>query len=424
MSVRKREWQPKKGKAKEVWVVDYKDLGGKRRYKSFRTKKKAEDYEHKVLGELRDGIHVPEKETITVADAGDKWILDCEVEHDLEKSTIDAYRTHLRLHIKPLIGEVLLTRLSIPAVKLFQDRVREKGGSADLVRRLTIDLGAIIAVAQERGYVARNVVYEMSRSTRAKKKRAGEKRRKKKAIVGVDIPLPEEIALLQSYCTDDERPFFLTLIFTAMRSSEIRALAWSAVDFEEHTISVTRRVDKAGKIGWPKTGDGQRKIPVPAIVINTLKEWKLRCPRRETKKRDAAGNPVKVLDLVFPNGHGKLENHGNIITRLYQPLQLRAGLIKDHVEDEGLDDEDGEAPIKSKARYPGLHAMRHFFASWCINRKSAGGLELPAPDVRYRMGHSSIQQTVDTYGHLFPDASENESLSAASKILLSTPRAT
>ena len=30
-----------------------------------------------------------------------------------------------------------------------------------------------------------------------------------------------------------------------------------------------------------------------------------------------------------------------------------------------------------KAKYPGLHALRHFYASWCINRRVDGGLELP-----------------------------------------------
>ena len=28
-------------------------------------------------------------------------------------------------------------------------------------------------------------------------------------------------------------------------------------------------------------------------------------------------------------------------------------------------------------KYSGLHALRHFFASWFINRKRDGGLELP-----------------------------------------------
>jgi hypothetical protein len=28
-----------------------------------------------------------------------------------------------------------------------------------------------------------------------------------------------------------------------------------------------------------------------------------------------------------------------------------------------------------KAKYSGMHALRHYFASWCANRKADGGLE-------------------------------------------------
>jgi hypothetical protein len=27
-----------------------------------------------------------------------------------------------------------------------------------------------------------------------------------------------------------------------------------------------------------------------------------------------------------------------------------------------------------KAKYTGMHALRHFYASWCINRREDGGL--------------------------------------------------
>jgi hypothetical protein len=50
----------------------------------------------------------------------------------------------------------------------------------------------------------------------------------------------------------------------------------------------------------------------------------------------------------------------------------------------------------------GLHALRHFSASCCINRKEDGGLELPAKIVQARLGHASIVMAMDRYGHLFP----------------------
>lgn len=75
---------------------------------------------------------------------------------------------------------------------------------------------------------------------------------------------------------------------------------------------------------------------------------------------------------------------------------------------------DGEP----KAKYPGLHNLRHFYASWCINRRADGGLELPAKVVQERLGHSTIAMTLDTYGHLFPSGDDGAELEAAERALL------
>jgi integrase len=79
--------------------------------------------------------------------------------------------------------------------------------------------------------------------------------------------------------------------------------------------------------------------------------------------------------------------------------------------------DDAGEPIRLP-KYSGLHALRHFFASWCINRKTDGGLELPAKVVQDRLGHSTIVMTLDRYGHLFPPGDDTAGLAAAERILL------
>jgi integrase len=79
-------------------------------------------------------------------------------------------------------------------------------------------------------------------------------------------------------------------------------------------------------------------------------------------------------------------------------------------------DKDGKPLVQVK--YSGLHALRHFYASWCINRKADGGLELPAKVVQERLGHASIVMTMDTYGHLFPRNDDGTELAAAANALL------
>ena len=69
------------------------------------------------------------------------------------------------------------------------------------------------------------------------------------------------------------------------------------------------------------------------------------------------------------------------------------------------------------AKYTGMHALRHFYASWCINRRADGGLELPAKVVQERLGHASIVMTLDTYSHLFPRGDDAGIEAAAERAL-------
>ncbi len=213
--------------------------------------------------------------------------------------------------------------------------------------------------------------------------------------LGVDIPKPDEIRAIIKTLEDEKwrrrwRPLILTAIFTGLRASELRGLRWKDVDLEQGKIQVRQRRDRYGDEGPPKSKAGRRTVPLTGPKLTAvLREWKLKC----TKGSD---------DLVFPNGIGRVESHANIINRCWWPLQIAAGVarIAKDADSKVVLGEDGE-PVR-KPRYSGLHALRHFYASWCINSEAAGGLGLPPKAVQTRLGHSSITMTMDTYGHLFP----------------------
>jgi integrase len=65
-----------------------------------------------------------------------------------------------------------------------------------------------------------------------------------------------------------------------------------------------------------------------------------------------------------------------------------------------------------------MHALRHFYASWCINRREDGGLALPPKVIQERLGHSSIVMTMDVYGHLFPRGDDADEMAEAERSLL------
>lgn len=414
MSIRKRTWATGKGVEKTAWVVDYVDLQGKRRLKTFAKKKDADAFEATAKVEVREGVHVADSASITVKEAGEKWIK--AASRRVERGTLVQYRQHLDLHIVPFLGDTLLSRLSVPAVREFEDTLGDEGRSPAMVRKVLVSLGSLLADAQERGLVIRNAVREKARTRQKGRDRRQEKRQKGKLKVGEDIPTREEIKALVGALDGRWRPLLLTAIFTGLRASEIRGLRWQDVDLEKREIHVRQRADRFNDIGKPKSEAGERTVPMPPLVLNTLREWRLSCPRPRTGEKDAEGNPVieemRPEQLVFPNGQGKVESLSNIMQRGFLPAQVKAGVSVDT----GEKDKKG-GPIMA-AKYTGFHSLRHFYASWLINRKEDGGLGLPPKSVQERLGHSTIALTMDTYSHLFPRTDDADELAAAEASLL------
>lgn len=411
-SVRKREWNTRTGEQKTAWVADYFDQHGKRHLKTFKTKKAADGWLVTARGEVQRGVHTPENASITTAEAAELWMQTGELEK-LERSTLRQYRNHVVLHINPLIGSTKLARLSTPAIEAFRDALLKKGSRA-MARKVLASLKSILSNAQRRGLVAQNAAQPVKVDVK--------KRENGKLTVGRDIPSKEEVQTILSTADGRWRPLFVTAIFTGMRSSELRGLGWEDVNFESNVIHVRQRADNWGVMGAPKSAAGDRKIPMAPMVVKALKEWRLECPR------SGAGEDEKGrLWLVFPNGNGKIENHANIANRGFYALQVAVGIVEPATDKNGkrvmesLRDEngkpvvgeDGKLVLKQAMRPKyGMHALRHFFASWLIERGFS------PKRVQTLLGHSSIQMTFDVYGHLFPSLEDDHAKFAAGELAL------
>jgi integrase len=381
MSVRKRVWTTRTGETKEAYVVDYFDQNRVRCLKTFDGKKKAEAYLTTVKHEISEGIHTAISKSITVAKAADDWIAYVEGE-GRERSTIEAYRREARQHIVPRLGHVKLAQLTSPRINAFRDDLL-KSMSRAMAKKVLFSLKAILKDAKRRGNVAQNVASDVSISTPG--------RLKHKLEIGRDIPTREEIRrMIDAAAPGRARALLLTAALTGMRASELRGLRWSDVDFTKQLIHVRQRADRYHQIGNPKSSTGRRDIPFEGMVANALREWKLQCPKGE-------------LNLVFPTGKGTVESLPNIWARVLEPAQIAAGIM-----------------TKGRAAKYGMHSLRHFYASWCINRKADGGLELPPKTVQTRLGHSSITMTFDRYGHLFPTGDDGKEMAAAVRAIFAT----
>jgi integrase len=378
MGVQRRTWTTRLGEKREAWIARYTDGAGVRRIQTFDRKKDADSYYAEVQTALRAGVHTAPSASPTVAEAARDWLSYVEAE-GREATTVRQYQQHVELHINPRIGDERLAALTTPRVNAFRDDLLASLSRA-LARKVLTSTKSILKDAQRRGSVAQNVARDV--------RIGADKRGKRKLRAGTDIPTPQEISRIVNAVTDKWRPILLTAIFTGLRSSELRGLQWRDVDLKRGHIHVRQRADRYNAIGNPKSEAGERLIPLGPFVLNMLREWKLKCP-------------ASALGLAFPTSRGRIIRHENIVRYAWGPTQVRAGVV----------DASGER------KYPGLHSARHFYASRCINRVNDGGLGLPLKMVQKRLGHSSIQMTADTYGHLFPRGDDGDELAAAERVL-------
>jgi integrase len=304
-SIRKRVWKSR-GAQHSAWVVDYRDQAGKRHLKTFATKKEADGWAVNARHEVKQGIHTPATLSVTVAEAFERWIAHCDAE-GLEYGTIVQRRQHLNLHVAPFIGREKLSSLTTPRVHQFDAELRTAGRSLAMRRKVITNLKTMLTFAQGQGLVAQNVAHGVK--IKVDKRSAPSKLKE-----GVDFPTKAEIRTIIDDVTERWRAFFVVAIFTGLRASELRGLRWIDVDLDAGILTVSQRADAWRQIGAPKSAAGKRDVPLVPMAINALRQWKITCPAGE-------------LGLVFPNNAGRVEILPNIQRRVWDPLQIKCGLV-------------------------------------------------------------------------------------------------
>lgn len=163
------------------------------------------------------------------------------------------------------------------------------------------------------------------------------------------------------------------LIASGIRIGEAIALYWSDIDFENSTVSISKTTVSHHLIqDSPKTNKSNRTIKIDSKAIETMHHWFIFQKQHFMK----LGNPQQYL--VFPTSRGTVRNY----------TDLRNSLII----------AENSAGIKLLS----FHAFRHSHASLCIN----SGMTYKV--IQERLGHSTLQMTIDLYSHLENEKKEKE----------------
>jgi integrase len=340
---------PITGKYKQQWI----SVKG--------TKRDAEKRLGELLHQLDTGTFMKPSKT-TLAEYLERWLKDY-VWPNLAPRTAEGYEHICRHHLRPALGSITLTQLKPEHLQRYYSDKLSGGLSAQTVRHHHTTLHKALQTAVEWGLLLRNSADAISppRVQRAEMQTWSED----------DI-----IVFLEATSKTPYFALFHTALFTGMRRSELLALRWRDVDLLLCQIYVSRSLHalRGGKVVFraPKTAKGRRMIALSPSATSVLREHQ----DKQEVTRAMLGIPLKDDDPVFSDLEGK-PLLPNTVTHAWIKLVRRTGI----------------KPIR-------LHDARHTHASIMLKQ----GVHPKV--VQERLGHSSIQVTLDTYSHVAPGLQE------------------
>ncbi|HFI0150932.1 TPA: tyrosine-type recombinase/integrase [Streptococcus suis] len=171
------------------------------------------------------------------------------------------------------------------------------------------------------------------------------------------------------------------LLATGLRISEACALEWTDVDFKAQTIAVTKTLNNKGEVNSPKTKSSNRIIDIDNSTTAMLTTFK----KEQQKEAMKFGKREKT---VF-----------STITKKYPNRQTIRRILHAFLDTVGVEQ-------------AGFHAFRHTHASLLLN---AG---VPYKQLQLRLGHASLQMTMDIYAHLSEESLKETASAFEQKITL------
>jgi integrase len=348
------------------------------------SKKDAEKRLNELIHQHENGTFVKPGKA-TVADYLSQWLKDYAYTN-LSPNTAEGYESIISRHLIPTLGIIPLTQLRPEMIqryisdKLSQGRTNGQGGlTTRTVRHHIVCLHTALQNAVKTGMLARNPVDAVTIP------RAG--RHEMRTMNESDIHIFLEMARPTQYYA-----LFYTALFTGMRRSELLALRWQDIDLLTLQISVSRtlHVVKGGKIiiRQPKTEKSRRTIAMTPSTADLLREYY----ESQNSLRQSLEYPnLTDNDLVFCQYDGK-PFLPNTVSHSWIKLIRRAGL--------------------NGIRF---HDARHTHASLMLKQGVHPKI------VQERLGHSSIQITLDTYSHVAPGLQQSAAETFDSIVLHKQP---
>ena len=274
-------------------------------------------------------------------------------------NTYKQFRSIVHHHLIPAFGHIAVQKLKAERIQAFYAQKLKEGLSPRSVAVIHAALHSALENAVKWGLVPRNVSKLVTRPR--------VERYESQTLTG-----EQAMKLLEVANGSRIEALLLVALTTGMRRGELLALKWDDLDLEKGVLYVQRTVSRIPGRGYmesePKTKSSRRRIVLPAVAIEALKEH---CMNQE-KVRLKAGERWSERGIVFTNRHGGFLRPDTVL-----------GLFRQLLKDAGL-------PTMR------FHDLRHSAATILF----VAGVNPKV--IQELLGHSTISITLEVYSHVLP----------------------
>lgn len=279
--------------------------------------------------------------------------------------TAHGYALDISSYLIPAIGPIKLQRLTEDHIRQLMLWLLAHGGvggkpfSKRTVQRILSTLRKALNDAQDRGLILRTLNWRGMMPTPDRQP--------------VDPRSKTELAeIIHAVRGSDVESYVSFMAKTGVRRGEASGLTWSRIDFDKGTATIGASLQRVTGKGLVITGTKSRSSDRTINLDPGTAAMLRRHLGRQNELRAFFGSDYDENDLVFPWDDGRPRDPNTVLKKL-QAVLKRAGIPRMR-----------------------LHDLRHAHASHLI-------ADAVSPKVvQERLGHSSVQFTLQVYGHLLP----------------------
>lgn len=328
----------------------------------------------KIVSEMDSGTYA-EPSKMKVSQWLDEWLASYTM--NIKPATKSAYEEHIRVHIKPSLGNIPLKQLSTRDIQqLYTGLLKERELSPKTVRNIHGVLHRTLEQAKLLGYIRVNPA-DAAVTPRVEKKQV-------EALDAEDVG--KFLAAIKG--SKYEYPLFVA-IFTGLRQGELLGLTWDCVDFEHGLLLINKQHNRVkGDTEFRFASLKNDKARVLTAADEVMEVLRLQKQRQESWAA-ALGDGWENLDnLVFTTEFGRYINN-KILYQNFKRIMKKLG--------------------KPNLRF---HDLRHTYA---VNSLRAGD---DIKTVQENLGHATASFTLSTYAHATPGM-KKESAKRMTEFILS-----